>query len=162
MVVCIFRGLILLHLPLTRIYKNPFVLFWSTENLNHTVNTDTNRTLRFRPLLCCTSFSVKHDLMIRVCLCFRTDKIPAAQYSAYVEACQRQRQENSGYLMSRMLCVVLLLRLLSIHNTHHYINDTKLFGMKWKWSLCVSNCVVYPQRRGHRVYRKMMVTLWMC
>lgn len=105
-------------LPQIRIFKNPFVLFWSTENPNHTVNTDTNQTLRFRLLLCCTAISVKHDLIILICLCFRTDKIPATQYSAYVEACQRQRQQNSGYFMSQMLCVVLLLLLLSIYCIH--------------------------------------------
>lgn len=28
---------------------------------------------------------------------FRADKIPAAQYSSYVESCQKQRQQDSGY-----------------------------------------------------------------
>lgn len=35
------------------------------------------------------------------CFCFhvfRADKIPAAQYSSYVESCQRQRQQDGGYL----------------------------------------------------------------
>lgn len=31
----------------------------------------------------------------------RADKIPAAQYSSYVESCQKQRQQDCGYSLSR-------------------------------------------------------------
>ena len=78
--------------------------FWPTENRSQTVYTDgPHRILR-------TTINVKHCLN-NVCVGFRTEKIPAGQYSSYVEACQRQRQQNSGYLIWSpfMFCVLLLL-----------------------------------------------------
>lgn len=35
----------------------------------------------------------------------RADKIPAAQYSSYVESCQKQRQQDCGYSLSRSFVV---------------------------------------------------------
>lgn len=50
-----------------------------------------------------------HNMNICYFLCvFRADKIPAAQYSSYMESCQKQRQQNSGYSFKGPLTLLLL------------------------------------------------------
>lgn len=50
-----------------------------------------------------------HNMIICYFLCvFRADKIPAAQYSSYMESCQKQRQQNSGYSFKGPLTLLLL------------------------------------------------------
>lgn len=51
-----------------------------------------------------------HNMIICYFLCvFRADKIPAAQYSSYMESCQKQRQQNSGYSFKGPLTLLLFI-----------------------------------------------------
>lgn len=46
-------------------------------------------------------------LFVTFCV-FRADKIPAAQYSSYMESCQKQRQQNSEYSFKGPLTLFIL------------------------------------------------------
>lgn len=61
-----------------------------------------------------------HNMIICYFLCvFRADKIPAAQYSSYMESCQKQRQQNSGYSFKGPLTLFIII----YFKDGHYLFD---------------------------------------